>query len=295
MDKISISKEYLIKRLNIGLPKRLSAIKTFGSKGTEEFARGQQELARTEQQHNLIIKGMIKKDAIDDLKSFAPVMHMVPDNRSDVWRELTKTLEIAKTPLEFYNPKELPKLKYRVKKKAEYIDKLSHSYLADLLIPTSFRELKDDWNYGKYVVEHKKHVYEAGRELGVPRLQLLKHDMSKFKPKQFVTYRDWFQGPKGVKGTNNKETYQAFRNSVDDHYNSSWNAGHHWRKHNLAPYQVPLQDRLESLADWYSVGKTNKFPNSDNFKQWYYSRRIHLPIDQQTKNEVERILSGPSN
>ena len=116
--------------------------------------------------------------------------------------------------------------------------------------------------------------------------------MSKFLPSEFVPYRDWFQGEKGLKGTKDQETFLEFRKAVDKHYKR--NSGHHWRQFG-GPNDTTLKNRLESLADWYSVGKTNNFPDSDNFKQWYYSRRAHLPIDQQTKNEVERILSGSRN
>lgn len=42
---------------------------------------------------------------------------------------------------------------------------------------------KADWRQLKYLAKHKKDVYQAGRELGAPRLQLLLHDRTKFKPK----------------------------------------------------------------------------------------------------------------
>jgi len=41
---------------------------------------------------------------------------------------------------------------------------------------------KKHYNYGKYLVKHKKDVYSAGRELDVPRMVLLKHDLTKLKP-----------------------------------------------------------------------------------------------------------------
>jgi hypothetical protein len=41
---------------------------------------------------------------------------------------------------------------------------------------------KKNYSYGKYLVQHKKDVYSAGRELDVPRMVLLKHDLTKLKP-----------------------------------------------------------------------------------------------------------------
>jgi hypothetical protein len=42
---------------------------------------------------------------------------------------------------------------------------------------------KEDWEQLKYLIKHKKDVYQSGRELGAPRLQLLMHDRTKFRPK----------------------------------------------------------------------------------------------------------------
>jgi hypothetical protein len=36
--------------------------------------------------------------------------------------------------------------------------------------------IEANWEYFKYLAKHKYEVYNAGRELGAPRLQLLKHD-----------------------------------------------------------------------------------------------------------------------
>ena len=42
--------------------------------------------------------------------------------------------------------------------------------------------MESNWEYLKYLAKHKYEVYQTGSELGAPRLQLLKHDWSKFKP-----------------------------------------------------------------------------------------------------------------
>ena len=164
-----------------------------------------------------------------------------------------------------------------------------HNYVAELLMPKGLRELEDDWNYGKYVTKHKYNVYTAGRDMGLPRWQLFKHDLSKYKPSEFVPYRKWFQGPKGLTGTNDRDTYLEWREAVDKHYTHPMNM-HHWRKRGLTPSEVPMDIKLESVADWYSVAKTNK-RTDEQFKNWFYRNKDRLPIDNLTKEEIDRRLS----
>ena len=49
-------------------------------------------------------------------------------------------------------------------------------------------EIKDHWEYGKYLGKHKKYVYTSGREMGVPRFKLLAHDISKLSPDEWFPY-----------------------------------------------------------------------------------------------------------
>ena len=44
--------------------------------------------------------------------------------------------------------------------------------------------IKPNLEYGKYLGKHKYYVYKAGRKMDVPRIKLLKHDLSKFRPSE---------------------------------------------------------------------------------------------------------------
>lgn len=114
-------------------------------------------------------------------------------------------------------------------------------------------------DYLSYLANHKKEVYKAGRELGLPRPQLLKHDYSKFAPNSFKTYRDYWFGPEGVHA-------QGGREHVPEWLTQKFRIES--RKHKRDKNPIPLSEvspkyRREMLADWYAVSKlTSKNPSN---------------------------------
>ena len=147
-------------------------------------------------------------------------------------------------------------------------------------------KLKEDWTYGKYVTKHKANIISPMLQMHLPITQALAHDLSKYRPSEFKPYRDWFVGKKGLHGTHDDDTYKKWREAVSLHYGRNM---HHWRKRGLDWRDVPLKYRMESVADWYSVGKTNrpkgtKFPS---FKEWYSEREKGLPVDPGARNEID--------
>ena len=154
-----------------------------------------------------------------------------------------------------------------------------------------FEDVKDDASYAWYVTKHKANIVKPMLEMGLPLSQALKHDLSKYGPKEFGPYRDWFVGPKGLKGTQDPQVHTRWREAVNHHYFAPANL-HHWRKIDAEhPEKFPLVNRMESVADWYSTNKTNrttkKFPS---FKTWFKEREDKLPVDIFAKKEIERNL-----
>jgi hypothetical protein len=121
---------------------------------------------------------------------------------------------------------------------------------------------KEDYDYLKYLVDHKYNVYKGGRELGGDRWDLIKHDWSKFHPALWVPYREkWF-------GDNPNE--KAFRRAAKRHVEME---SHHDYKYfpdkNLSP-------NAENYADWWSVAKS-KDPNIPGIKEWLRQKNINPP------------------
>jgi hypothetical protein len=54
-------------------------------------------------------------------------------------------------------------------------------------------------NYGRYVLRHKRFVYQEGRKLGLPRLMLIAHDYDKFFPDEWFPYARTFYKRDGSK------------------------------------------------------------------------------------------------
>jgi hypothetical protein len=101
---------------------------------------------------------------------------------------------------------------------------------------------KEDWNYLRYLAQHKADVYRAGRELGADRWPLIKHDWSKFLPSLWTPYREKFFGDGGNEA--------AFRRAVQRHVDLE---SHHDYKYKPETGAIP---NAENIADWYAVTKS---------------------------------------
>jgi hypothetical protein len=126
------------------------------------------------------------------------------------------------------------------------------------------------------------------RQMGLGWGQALKHDLSKLGPKEFGPYREYFTGKSGVTGTRDPETYNKWRTAVQHHYHSPGNM-HHYRALGLKSTAVPLKYRMEAVADWHSVQKT-KGSTHESFSSWFERLRDKLPIDEETRTEINKRL-----
>jgi hypothetical protein len=100
----------------------------------------------------------------------------------------------------------------------------------------------EDLVYGKYLLEHKYNVLKGGLELGHPIWPLLKHDWSKFKPNQWVPYREKFFGE------NTKSNQKLFRKAVQDHVDSEDHHDYKYRDPNDT-----IEPNAENKADWWAL------------------------------------------
>ena len=136
----------------------------------------------------------------------------------------------------------------------------------------------ETWENLKYILKHKYHLYTGGREIDLPRLQLLAHDLSKFRPSEFIPYKHFFWGEQtpGVA--------KDFKDAVRNHYSRN---PHHKEYHSG---KMPLKNQLEMIADWYSAGRTQGTHRFKSFRSWYKKNRDKLPIDESVKSEIDSRL-----
>lgn len=94
------------------------------------------------------------------------------------------------------------------------------------------------WEYLKYVARHKLYVYQAGRELGVGRLQLLIHDWHKITPGEWSPYVQKFYGGRYPTEADALMVYPLYigptKESVAQDFDLAWlkhqkRGKHHWQ------------------------------------------------------------------
>lgn len=162
--------------------------------------------------------------------------------------------------------------------------------------------IKPQIQYGKYLGKHKYYVYKSGRELGVPHMKLLKHDLSKMRPSEWKPYVSFWHGPKGVTGSSSTRTlqtryglsdpavYEKFQITRGKHFARN---PHHFHKINKAQEQ-DFATKLEMIADWYSTNRTIHEQTSNKpfstFREWYADKRINLKVDPEVIVYIDNYL-----
>jgi len=167
-------------------------------------------------------------------------------------------------------------------------------------------KIKPYYNYLKYVLEHKKNVFKTcwKRKL---YLHAITHDLSKFSPKEFIPYAEWFYGYHGVKlekeftyeQLNNQSLYKMScisRNYLEckRNFNKAWehhykNNPHHWDYWLDAkgiPQRMDSKYLNQMIADWEAMSL--KF---GGFAQEYYLRNYNnIKLEYNTRLLLEMML-----
>lgn len=152
-------------------------------------------------------------------------------------------------------------------------------------------------DYLRYLIAHKNNIVQAGVKANLNPGNMILHDWSKFKPKSFDVYEDYFFGPEGIRGKKlSPVVYKNFRDEVYKHYTTE---KHHNHKLGLPKN---LETEIESVVDWYSTGKANadlqgrSFPN---FIQWWEKNKYNLlnnnKISQEAFNKIEEAIKKDYN
>ncbi len=129
-------------------------------------------------------------------------------------------------------------------------------------------------NYFAYLLKHKYLVFLKGRELGLPILQLLMHDYSKFSPDEWLAGVDYNAGGKGS------------QIMLEKHHKRNRHHPQYWVKNGVAK-PMPKHYRLEMIADWHAM---DILKNDLSF-DWYYREGYKLPFHPETRAWVEAYLA----
>lgn len=149
--------------------------------------------------------------------------------------------------------------------------------------------LKHLWN----IIKHKYFVYVYGRRLDIGRWQLIKHDMSKLSPIEFLESVKYFQGSRSpipaCKAANGySKAWQHHKGRNPHHYE-------YWVDNidtGMTMIPIPWKYLLEMVADWYAAGRTyngKSFTNQDEIN-WWESNKDIMSLNPLTRAAVNRII-----
>lgn len=140
------------------------------------------------------------------------------------------------------------------------------------------------WRYGSYVMRHKAFVYRAGRRFEIGRLQLLRHDLSKFHPSEWRPYTAYFYGEDGPQA-------RRFDHAWLRHIHRNRHHWQHWvlREDSGATRPLTMPDKyvLEMVADWVGAGQALGL---DDTPGWYEKNKDKMILSDETRVLVERLI-----
>jgi len=134
---------------------------------------------------------------------------------------------------------------------------------------------------------HKCLVAKAGRRLGVPWLALLKHDLSKFRPLEFIDFSSWVAGDLSGLELGQSHLHHRHRNP---HHAAYWcrpgDTGQ------LLVYEMPEELVREMAADWQAAKKNES--GSWDLRPWYLQMREQMIIHPNSRALLEQLLCDQS-
>lgn len=153
--------------------------------------------------------------------------------------------------------------------------------------------------YLGYVLRHKWFVFVESCRLGIPRRGLV-HDLSKFRPGEFLPYARFFheldgrkrqrRSPTGYyKPTDTGDLVMDFawlrHQKVNDHHWQWWVLPEDEGGVKVLPMSIPA--RLEMLADWRGAGRAQGTPD---VRAWYTANGSKMQLHPDTRKWVEDTL-----
>lgn len=154
--------------------------------------------------------------------------------------------------------------------------------------------------YLGYVLRHKWYVFTAACRLGIPWRGLV-HDLSKFRPSEFLPYARHFYAPDGSQQTRRDKTgYYKAGLSDDEAFDRAWLLHQHRNPHHWQFWVLALDDGgqnvlpmpgkyvLEMVADWRGAGLAQG--HGDDVVPWYQANKDKMVLHPATRREVETLI-----
>ena len=144
------------------------------------------------------------------------------------------------------------------------------------------------WLY-KYVLDSD---FIANWIVGAVASNIKNHDESKYSKEEYNAYDDWFYSEK------------RDRKCFEENFNRAWlhhihNNPHHWQHWILInddaelgtiALEMPMEYVVEMICDWWSFSW--EIGNLYEIFSWYENNKDHIVLHDNTRWEVEHILSA---
>jgi hypothetical protein len=155
-----------------------------------------------------------------------------------------------------------------------------------------------------YVLRHKYHVAIECFKEGL-YWQGLTHDLSKFRPSEFIPYARHFHGPrKNLSKPRDSTGYYKPTDTGDKAFDEAWRLhvlrnAHHWqhwcvaeadesRSPTSVPFEIPARFLREMICDWKGAGKAQG--NKTSTKEWYLAHAKNMVFHNRTRIRLEGLL-----
>lgn len=160
-------------------------------------------------------------------------------------------------------------------------------------------DIKFYWKYLKYVLEHKKNVFVECWKDGLYS-HAFTHDLSKFNPKEFFPYAEWFYGYDGIylKKQNNKEQLTNGASCVSKRYleckkgfDKAWQHHkdknkHHWNYWHERNLIMPVKYIRQMICDWKAMSR--KFGGT--VQEYYLKNYDKIKLEKDSRLILEELL-----
>jgi len=161
-------------------------------------------------------------------------------------------------------------------------------------------------SYMKYVTIHRWFVMvECFREGLI--WQGLIHDLSKYRPTEFIPYAKFFYDPNGIKRTvREKSGYYKPTDTGDVAFDYAWllhqkRNKHHWQwwilpedEGGIKTLSIPANYIKEMICDWRGAGRAQGVKDWQNPSRWYEINKHKMQLHGETRKNIEMFLGGKS-
>lgn len=156
------------------------------------------------------------------------------------------------------------------------------------------------WKCFYYILRHKFYVFKAGKVCEVSLWRRLKHDWSKFSPREFFPYAEFFYGKQTYRrpGMTGKQSIEAplkvaenFDRALLGHLHRNDHHFEHWlmlQDGKLVAKAMPEQAWRELCADYLAM----EFTLNGNWDaiSWYSKNVGNMVIHHETQHRIESLL-----